>query len=141
MTAEELGHDQLMRYLDGELSPEERIRVEQALERSTEARRELALFQALKRDLGGLGFSVEDDDGVWGRVNRRLTRPVGWLLFLVGVALWLGYGSYVFVTTPGELVLKLATGGVVIGLLLLLVSVAREQYRAWTRDPYRNVQR
>jgi ferric-dicitrate binding protein FerR (iron transport regulator) len=138
---EEIGHDQLMRYLDGELSPEERSRVEAALERSTEAQRELAIFRALKNDLSGLGFVADADDGLWGRVNRRVTRPLGWLLFLIGVVLWLGYGSYVFVTTPGELVPKLAIGAVVIGLVLLLVSVARDQYRAWIREPYRSVQR
>ena len=134
-------HDRLMRYLDGELTAEERLQVEATIERSTELRRELELFRALKRDLAGLSFSVDADRGVWGQVNRRVTRPVGWLLVLVGVALWLGYGSYVFVTTPGQLVPKLAIGAVVIGLFLLLISVLGEQYRAWTRDPYRNVMR
>lgn len=134
-------HDRLMRYLDDELAPEERVQVEAEIERSTELRREMELFRALKRDLTGLSFSVDPDTGVWGVVNRRVTRPVGWLLFLVGVALWLGYASYVFVTTPGQLLPKLAIGAVVIGLFLLLISVLRDQYRAWTKDPYRKVMR
>lgn len=134
-------HDLLMRYLDGELTLEERRQFEGAIERSTELRRELELFHALKADLSGLSFSVAEDTGMWGEVNRRVTRPIGWFLLLVGVALWLGYGSYVFVATPGQLLPKLAFGAVVIGFALLLISVLREQYRAWIKDPYRNVMR
>ena len=130
-----------MRYLDGELPPGERRRVEAALSGSTELQRELALFRAIKKDLSDLSFSTGPRNGVWDKVNRRLTRPVGWIFLVAGATLWTGYGAYVFATTPGELVEKLAAGGVVIGILLLLVSVIWEQYQAWVRDPYRDVQR
>lgn len=138
---EAVDRDELMRYLDGELPPEARRRVESALDGSTELRRELELFRALKEDLTGLSFSTGPRNGVWDRVSRRLTRPVGWIFLVAGATLWTGYGAYVFATSPSALVEKLAAGGVVIGILLLLASVIGEQYHAWVNDPYRDVQR
>ena len=133
--------EDLMRFLDGELPPGERRRVEEALETSTELGREMALFRAMKEDLHGLSFSPMQPGDIWSRVNRRLTQPVGWTLLAVGVAAWTLYGAYVFATTPGILVEKLATAAVVIGVLLLLASVIWEQYQAWLADPYRDVHR
>jgi anti-sigma factor RsiW len=132
----------LMRYLDGEMPARERRRFEEALDGSTELRRELVLFDAMKNDLHDLSFSRHPTNGsLWSQVNRRLARPMGWLFLVVGAALWTGYGAYVFATSPGQLVEKLATGAVVIGILLLLASVIQEQYQAWLSDPYRDIQR
>lgn len=138
---EPVDRDELMRYLDGELPPEGRRRVDAALAASTELQRELALFRALKEDLADLSFSTGPRNGLWDRVNRRLMRPVGWIFLVAGATLWTGYGAYVFATAPGALLEKLAAGGVVIGILLLLASVIWEQYRVWITDPYRDVQR
>lgn len=134
-------HEDLMRYLDGELPEEERNRVEVALEESTELQRELAIFKAMKEGFGDLSYSIRHPSGVWDHVSRKLARPVGWLFLIAGAALWLLYGAYVFVVSPGNLVEKLATGAVVIGVILLLVSVVWEQYKAWHSEPYRDVQR
>ena len=42
-------HDDLMRFLDGELPPEEHARVQARIEASTELSREVAIFRAMKR--------------------------------------------------------------------------------------------
>lgn len=136
-----VSHEDLMRYLDGELSPAERRDIEEALDASTELGRELALYRAMKEDLHGLSFAPTQGRDVWSQVNRRLTRPIGWTLLVVGVAAWALYGAYVFTATPGVLFEKLITGAVVIGVLLLLASVIWEQYQAWLSDPYRDVHR
>ena len=47
MTTDRISSDDLMRYLDGELSPDERARVDAQLQRSTELQREVAIFRAL----------------------------------------------------------------------------------------------
>jgi hypothetical protein len=131
-----------MRYLDGELPPSERRRVEAELSGSTELQRELAIFTAMQTDLRELSFRPTlRRDGLWDQVNRRLTRPVGWILLVVGGAVWAGYGAYVFYTSPAELLEKLSTGAVVIGILLLLASVVWEQYQDWIEDPYKDVHR
>ncbi|MGD2070759.1 MAG: zf-HC2 domain-containing protein [Gemmatimonadota bacterium] len=138
----EISREDLMRYLDGELPSTERQAVEEALAGSTELQREIAIFRAMKEDFRELSFQPHHRlDGIWDEVSRRLARPVGWILFTAGAALWAGYGAYVFYTSPGQLLEKLSTGAVVIGILLLLASVIWEQYRDWLSDPYKDVHR
>jgi anti-sigma factor RsiW len=131
-----------MRYLDGELTPAERERVERAASQSSEIQRELTLFKAMKADLQDLSFTpAVRDKSVWGTVNRRLTRPVGWIFLVIGVLAWSLYGAYVYTTSPVDPLEKLATGAVVIGILLLLASVISDRYHEWLTDPYKDVQR
>lgn len=131
-----------MRYLDGEVSPEERKRIDAQLASSTELQREVAVFRALKSDFQGLSFHPGTyRTSVWDRVNAHLTRPMGWVLVVAGVALWMTYGTYVFATSAIDPWEKLATGAIAIGILTLLASVIWERYRAWETDPYKDVQR
>ena len=74
-------HEELMRYLDGEVGPEERDRIETSVEVSTELRRELAVYRAMKDDLQSLKLNENGPNGsVWYAVNRHLARPFGWVL-------------------------------------------------------------
>lgn len=131
----------LMRYLDGESPPDEVAEIERRLAQSTELARELALFRALKADLASLTEDTDIRDSVWDRVSRSVARPVGWMLLVVGMVVWGLYASWVFLASPGQLTVKLATAALVVGLLLLLASVSLERYRAWQIDPYRDVHR
>ena len=134
--------EDLMRYLDGEMPPEQRRALEAAVERSTELRRELAIYQAMHRDFQTLSFTPPDPGrSVWANVNRRLTRPVGWVLLSGGFVLWVAYVAYVFARSPIAPWGKIALAAVVIGFLLLLATVIAERYRDWQRDPYRDVHR
>ena len=138
----DLSHEDLMRFLDGELPPEEHARVEARIAASTELSRELQLFRAVKSGFQDLSFHARTNHlSVWDQVNRRLTRPIGWVLVIIGVAIWTGYGAYVFTTSPADPWEKLATGAVAIGMLILLASVIWERYREWLTDPYRDVYR
>jgi hypothetical protein len=137
-----VSHEELMRYLDGESSPEERGRVERALETSTELRRELTVYKAMKDDLQTL--KLGDGNGrhsIWHAVSRQLTRPLAWFLVIVGSLVWAVYGIYVYLTSPIFLWEKLATSGIGIGILILLATVIWERYRASVTDPYRDIQR
>jgi len=134
--------DDLMRYLDGEMPPEERAQVDAELAASTELRRELAMFRALKSDFQQLSFHpAEYRESVWDRVSERVTRPIGWILVAMGATAWMSYGAYVMATAPTDPWEKLATGAVAIGILMLLASVIWERYREWQNDPYRDVHR
>lgn len=131
-----------MRYLDGEVGPEEGSRIERSVENSTELRRELAVYRAMKDDLQTLKLTDGSQHGsVWDTVNRQLTRPIGWVLLVLGSLVWAAYGIFVYVTSPTFLLEKLATSAIVIGILLLFASVIWERYREWLTDPYRDVQR
>ena len=131
-----------MRYLDGEVGPKERAQIEVSLEASTELRREIAVYRAMKDDLQSLKLNDGgSDSSIWHAVNRRLARPFGWILLVVGALIWASYGLYLFVTSAALLWQKLATSAIGIGILVLLASVIWERYRVWLTDPYRDVQR
>jgi hypothetical protein len=130
-----------MRYLDGELSPSERARVEEGLTRSTELQRELAIFRSMQEDLASLPGGQPRDSSVWGAVNRRLTRPLGWVLLVSGFVLWVAYGTWVFATSPVNPVEKLAVGALGVGFLILLLAAILDRLQEWRNDPYRDVER
>ena len=133
--------DDLMRFLDGELPSEEVARVEEALKRSTELQREFRIFQALRDDVSGLTYDPPARDSVWDGVERRLTRPLGWILFVFGAILWTGYGAWVFATSAVNPIEKLAVGAMVVGFFMLLGTTVMERLREWRTDPYRDIQR
>ena len=137
----EVSHEELMRFLDGEVTPEERARIEGRLAGSSELRREFAIFRSMKQDLQDLSFAATVDDSVWDRIRNRITQPVGWVLAVAGFVAWLGYGVWTFVTSPSAIVVKLATGAIVIGILVLLANVIWDRYTEFGTDPYRHVQR
>ena len=137
-----ISSDDLMRYLDGELAPDDRARVDAALANSTELQREVAIFRALKSDFRELSFHpATHHTSVWDQVNAHVTRPIGWVLVIAGAVVWLTYGVYVFASSPADPWEKLATGAVAIGILTLLASVVWERYREWDTDPYKDVHR
>ena len=136
-----ISHDELMRYLDGELPPERAREVESALETSTELRREYIIFRQMKEDLQTMGADMTTRHTVWDAVNRRLTRPVGWILFLAGAVIWIAYGIYAYLTGGEALWEKLATSAVVVGLAMLMVSALVDRWRDLKTDPYKEIQR
>lgn len=140
--SEQITHDDLMRYLDGELPPEEQARVEGAVSASSELQRELAIFRAMKGDFQELSFHAATyHHSVWDQVASEVARPVGWVLVIAGAIALLFYGAYVFTTSPVDPWEKLAAGAVVIGMLVLLATVIWERYREWLTDPYKDVHR
>ncbi|MDH5588573.1 MAG: hypothetical protein OEZ65_08390 [Gemmatimonadota bacterium] len=139
---EPISHEDLMRFLDGEFPPDEHVRMEARIAASTELQRELAIFRAMKSDFRELSFHPGTlQRSVWDRVNTAVTRPIGWLLVVLGTLAWSAYGVYVFTLSPVDPWEKMATGAIVIGILVLLASVIWERYREWLTDPYRDVYR
>jgi anti-sigma factor RsiW len=134
-------HEELMRYLDGELPVERAAAVEAALTTDTELRREYEIFRRMKGDLNEMRTDMRAQGTVWDSVNRRLTRPVGWILFLAGLAVWLAYAVYAFLTGPEAMWEKLTIGAVVIGVGMLFLSVVVDRLRDLKTDPYREIQR
>jgi hypothetical protein len=134
--------EELMRYLDGEMAPDERERVDREIETSTELQREIAVYRDLKSDIQSLQFQRSPHQAsVWDKVNTQLNRPIGWVLFVGGLAVWMTYGAWVFSTSSVSPWEKLGTGAIAIGVLMLLTSVIWERYRDWETDPYKDVTR
>lgn len=132
-------HEQLMAYMDGELSPEEARQVEAAMEASTELRREYLLFSRMKTDLRSLGEHMPRSTAVWSPVSRAIARPIGWILFLLGAAVWVGWAVYSYLVSPEAMWEKLATGAVVVGLAMLLLSALLDRLRDLKSDPYKEI--
>ena len=139
--SENVSHENLMRYLDGEAAPEERARIDAAVAGSTELQRDLVVFRTMKHDLQAMTFGLDNDKSVWGAVHRRITRPIGWLLLSAGFVTWILYGSYLYVASAIDLWEKLATSAIGLGILFLLGTVIYERRKEWLTDPYRNVYR
>jgi anti-sigma factor RsiW len=132
--------DRIGAYADGELGAAERQAVEAHLRACTECTRELALI----RTMGGAMREALDDQpatSVWGTVQRRIARPVGWLLFVAGVVVWAALAALEWYRERSLTLEWLAATAVGIGLALLFVGVASEQYREWKDTPYKDVQR
>jgi anti-sigma factor RsiW len=129
----------LSAYLDGELPSDEAADVERHLRGCTECSRELAILNRLggaMRSMSGSGRGRS----VWHGVHRRITRPLGWILLLVGLAVWAALVGSAWWTA--EVTAEWAAGtGVTVGLLMLLVAVGYEQYREWKDTRYKDVER
>jgi anti-sigma factor RsiW len=126
-------------WADGELSTEEARAVEAHLRTCTECTRELALIRALGGEMKAMA-AEQPDRSVWRGVNRRITRPLGWLLVVAGVVIWCALAALEW-SRARELTAEwLSTSALVIGGALLLVSVGYEQYREWKDSPYKDVQ-
>ena len=63
------------------------------------------------------------------------------MLIIVGASVLTAWGIYSYVTSPEGLWTKLATGAVVIGLVLLLASAILDRLGALRTDRYREIQR
>lgn len=79
--------------------------------------------------------------GLWPDVHRRLTRPVGWLLFLAGVIAFAALAVLEWYRERALTLEWLGTTALVLGLALLLAGVAHEQYQAWKNSPYKDIER
>ncbi len=133
----------LASYVDGELHGADLEKFEYHLAECTECVREVAIFRSLKGELQEMGIEKQEVPGgtVWGDVNKRITRPSGWIFLVIGVVMFLVYAVYTFIQSPLDLFEKLATGFVVIGFIVLLASVAHERIRSYKTDPYRGVEK
>jgi anti-sigma factor RsiW len=137
-----LSPELLMRFLDGELPPEERVRVEGLLAGATEVQRDLLVYRQIHQDLSEIRLRTGGGRrSVWDRVHQRLTRPMGWILLGSGVAAWAVYLAWLYLSSATPSWEKLMSSAVVIGILLLFASVIHERYREWLTDPYRDVER
>jgi anti-sigma factor RsiW len=131
--------EQLSAYLDGELAPDDARRLERHLHDCTECSRELAILTDLRGAIRTMAQTA-GHRSVWDDVNRRITRPAGWVLLLLGAAIWAVLALLAW--WRAELTLEWVAGtGVAAGLILLLIGMGHEQYRDWKDTRYKDVER
>ena len=128
-------------YADGELSAEDAARVEAHLAECTECARELALIRSMGEAMTENMRNSKAPSDIWGQVHRRITQPLGWILLLAGVAVWVILAVIEWFT-EGELTLRwLATTAVGIGIALIAVAIGYSQLREWRTSPYKDIER
>lgn len=120
----------LMRYLDGELAPEERARIDRALEQSGDLRAQLEVFRSLRAGLHDLPLSpLPAHASVWDGVAPKLTGRGSRAFVLAGVAGWLAYGGWLWASGAPDRWERLGVAGVAIGVLVLFALVIRDRFR------------
>lgn len=134
-----------MRYLDGELSAEERSAFEKHIEHCETCRRSLEQFrelQSLTRRVKMKDPTDEFWELYWKSIYRRLERKTAWLFMIAGAIMLVGYELYRAVVSFGKITFdKVALVVLAIGAVLLLVSVVRERLHQYKVDRYRNIER
>lgn len=133
-----------MAYVDGELEDDAARELEARLETSPELRREVSELQRLAV-LARQVAPPEPQDYEWQRLAQdpvqRSGVGLGWALLFIGVVGHLGWFLWALFSSDAELPLKLLTGTLAIGALLLFGTTLRQRLRTLPHDPYRDVQR
>jgi hypothetical protein len=134
-----------MRLLDNEMSEEEKTQYEDHVKTCEDCRKELKELGRIVELTDELRFKPPDDefwDGYWESIYRRVERSTGFFLVIVGVMGALLYGIFKAVTSPGFLTYEgVSITVILVGLVVIFASVARERYHESKSDPYKGVKR
>ncbi len=131
-------------YVDGELTQQERQRVEIHCSNCKECESNLMELRVLRERVGKSQLSEFGQD-VWREMMDdtavKASRGIGWLL-LIGLAMaGAGFGIYELVITSSmSLLEKFLVGGVYLGLALLFFSVLRQRLIERKSDKYKDVE-
>ena len=131
-------------YIDGELTQQQRQRVEIHCSQNERAQALLEELQALRSDVGNATLSQYGEDKWREQMDDtgvQVSRGIGWLLLIIGA---LGIGGIVvfsFLTDPSiGVFMKLVIGGFYGGLAVLLGSVIRQRLIERKTDKYEDVE-
>lgn len=134
-----------MRLIDDELSTEERLQYQAHVRECETCQRELAALGRVVKMTGELRLRVSDDafwKGYWESVYRRTERRLGFLFLIGGAVMLLLYLLFRALRSPELLTYEgISIAIILLGLIVLFISVARERYHEHKNDPYREVER
>jgi hypothetical protein len=136
--------EQLSGYVDGELTQQQRQRIDVHCAGCAECAKDLRELNELRKSIGSARLSNKNQD-VWRELMNDTTvqrsRGLGWLLLIGGVFACLGIGVLVFLfDTSISLVEKLIVGAIYGGLGLLFYSVLRQRLIERKTDKYKDVE-
>jgi predicted anti-sigma-YlaC factor YlaD len=136
-------------YLDGELDDQTRKTVEEHLASCRECRKEYEEMEKFEEVMGQMTFKnppKEFWDLYWTSVYNRLERGIGWVFLSLGAIVLLFFGAYKIVegiirdsSTP--LLLKVGLLLFLAGVVVLLVSIIREQFFLRKRERYKEIEK
>ena len=141
--------DQLMGYLDNELSDDQRRRFEEHLGGCPDCAAELEEFKKIKAITDEVSLAEPEDriwQDYWSGIYNRIERGIGWIMFSVAaiaLGIYCGFRAIEeLIKNPDvEVVLKIGLLALIAGLAILFVSVVRERLYFWKRGRYKDVRR
>ena len=136
--------ERLSGYIDGELTQQQRQRIEIHCSNCKECESSLVELRALRERVGKSQLGEFGQD-VWReRMDDpvvKTSRGIGWLLFIGFTLAGAGIGIFEFVVDSGmSLLEKLLVGGGYLGLALLFFSVLRQRLIERISDKYKDVE-
>jgi ferric-dicitrate binding protein FerR (iron transport regulator) len=138
----------IMAVLDDEHSPEELKELEHLAATSPEVLTEWTRQQRVKEATSTMTWkdpSAETWDRYWMSVYNKTERKIAWLLMLGGAFVLVAWGLWeavphllrdLFADSSTPVAVRIAVVAVGLGVLLLLVSVIREQITTNKKSPY-----
>ncbi len=136
--------ESLSAYLDGELTQQDRQRVELHADQCDRCTQALAELTRIREGISQLR-QPEPNEIQWSRMMRltatKTSRGVGWIAGIAGGVVLAGYAVYEFATDETtDAFFKVATAALAGGVLLLLFSVLMERLHARKSDRYKDVE-
>ena len=136
-------------YYDNELDEKQKEKIEKHLEECPECRKEFEEMRKFEEVMSKMKLkkpSKEVWQVYWSSVYNRLERQIGWILLSIGAMILIFFGGYKAVegiiqnpNTP--LFLKIGILSLMAGVIVLLVSLLREQLFTRKRERYKEVEK
>ena len=131
-------------YIDGELTQQQRQRVQVHCDSCADCRRELEELKRLRDDVGKSRLSEYGEDKWRESMDDstvKVSRGIGWLLLIGGALAIGGIVLHGFITDPTlELHMKVIIGAIYGGLAILFISVLRQRLIERKTDKYKDVE-
>ncbi len=136
-------------YSEGELNEEEKKQVERHLQECSECQKEYEEMGKFEEVMGKMRLKNPPKEAwkmYWSSVYNRLERRIGWILFSIGAIIILFFGGYKLVESLVQapdipIFFKIAILSVLGGLVILVVSLVREQLFVRKRERYKEVEK
>ena len=130
----------VMRYIDGEMSSEERETFKKHLETCDRCKNLLNEMSSLKEVTDSMKIADLPEavwEKYWSDIYNRIERSVAWFLFILGSLILTGYSVYNMIRDPSlRNLMGLGVLLVVLGLAILFLSVLREKIAVNKADRY-----
>ncbi len=136
-------------YHDKELDEEKKKQVEEHLEECPECRREfeeMGKFEEVMSKMELKKPASEVWQVYWASIYNRMERRIGWILLSIGAMILIFFGGYKMVEgiiqDPNtSVLLKIGILTLMAGIVVLLVSLIREQFFVRKRERYKEVEK
>jgi len=139
-----------MGAVDGELTEQEQFEFDQLILKHPELKKEMQQYQKIKEVTQTMKFKqphTEVWDKYWLNIYNRIERGIAWIIFSIGCMILITYGLFkavesIIAEPQLEIIIKIGILAVIAGVVILLVSVARERLFIKKTDRYsKEVQR